>query len=139
MNTTTYIHTELRNLECAANVALDQIRRSTNLRDVVLGMNVQVPPLLRSLRHLTPSLSRIEREAFRRAESIARGQIAALGEELDEAAFLRQRGLLMNEWRHLRGRFPKLATYVQVESDRLLAKLRPHHNFPHRCAASATR
>lgn len=124
MNTSTFIDNELRNLEIRGRMALEQIHRSTNIREVIAGMNVPVPAMLRSLRNSVSSLSRIERTAYGRAESIVRAQLAALAEEEDEQSFLRHRGRLMTEWRLIQGRFPRLAAFIQVESERLRAKYR---------------
>lgn len=124
MNTSTFIDNELRNLEIRGRMALEQIHRSTNIREVIAGMNVPVPAMLRSLRNSVSSLSRIERTAYGRAESIVRAQLAALAEEEDEQSFLRHRGRLMTEWRQIQGRFPRLAAFIQVESERLRAKYR---------------
>ena len=124
MNTSAFIDNELRNLEIQGRLALEQIHRSTTIREVIAGMNVPVPAMLRSLRNSVSSLSRIERTAYGRAESIVRAQLAALAEEDDEQSFLRHRGRLMTEWRQIQGRFPRLANFIQVESDRLRAKYR---------------
>ena len=124
MNTSAFIDNELRNLEIRGRLALEQIHRSTTIREVIAGMNVPVPAMLRSLRNSVSSLSRIERTAYGRAESIVRAQLAALAEEEDEQSFLRHRGRLMTEWRQIQGRFPRLANFIQVESERLRAKYR---------------
>ena len=118
MNTSAFIDNELRNLEIQGRLALEQIHRSTTIREVIAGMNVPVPAMLRSLRNSVSSLSRIERTAYGRA------QLAALAEEDDEQSFLRHRGRLMTEWRQIQGRFPRLANFIQVESERLRAKYR---------------
>lgn len=124
MNTSAFIDNELRNLEIQGRLALEQIHRSTTIREVIAGMNVPVPAMLRSLRNSVSSLSRIERTAYGRAESIVRAQLAALAQEEDEQSFLRHRGRLMTEWRQIQGRFPRLANFIQVESERLRAKYR---------------
>ena len=124
MNTSAFIDNELRNLEIQGRLALEQIHRSTTIREVITGMNVPVPTMLRGLRNSVSSLSRIERTAYGRAESIVRAQLAALAEEEDEQSFLRHRGRLMTEWRQIQGRFPRLAAFIQVESERLRAKYR---------------
>lgn len=123
MNTSAFIDNELRNLEIQGRLALEQIHRSTTIREVITGMNVPVPAMLRGLRNSVSSLSRIERTAYGRAESIVRAQMAALAEEEDEQSFLRHRGRLMTEWRQIQ-RFPRLAAFIQVESERLRAKYR---------------
>lgn len=139
MNANHYIHNELCQLESAAHVALCQIRNSKSIREVVQGMSVPVPAVVRSIRRLAPSFPRIESEAHRRAESIVRGQMSTLVEAGSEEEFLRLRGRYMQEWRQLNGRFPKLASYVQVESARLLARLRNPIQTNPRCQAPATR
>ncbi len=139
MNANHYIHNELRQLESSAHVALGQIRNSKSIREVVLGMNVPVPAVVRSIRRLAPSYPRIESEAHRRAESIVRGQMSTLEAAESEEEFLRLRGRYQPEWRQLNGRFPKLASYVQVESARLLARLRNPNQTQSRCPAPATR
>lgn len=139
MNANHYIHNELCLLESAAHVALCQIRNSKSIREVVQGMSVPIPAVVRSLRRLAPSYPRIESEAHRRAESIVRGQMSTLVEACSEEEFLCLRGRYMHEWRQLNGRFPKLASYVQVESARLLARLRAPIQTNPRCPAPTTR
>lgn len=124
MNSSAFIDNELRTLEIRGRQALEQIHRSQNIREVIAGMNVPVPAELRSLRSSVRSLCRLERTAYGRAEILVRAQLRALGEEDDEQAFLRHRGRLMKEWRHQQGRFPRLVAFIQVESERLYAKLR---------------
>ena len=139
MNANHYIHKELRQLESSAHVALGQIRNSKSIREVVLGMNVPVPAVVRSIRRLAPSYPRIESEAHRRAESIVRSQMSTLEAAGTEEEFMRLRARYQLEWRQLNGRFPKLASYVQVESARLLARLRNPNQTQSRCQAPATR
>lgn len=139
MNANHYIHNELRHLESAAHVALNQIRCSRTIREVVQGMSVQIPAVLRGIRHMAPSFPRIESEAHRRAESIVRTQIAQLAESASEAEFLKQRAALQREWQQLRGHFPKLASYTQVESNRLLVRLRAPSQSASRHGMPATR
>jgi hypothetical protein len=124
MNTTTYLQAETHRLESAANLAIARIRQSQSVSQVIQGMSFPVPPILRSLRHLSPAVRRVRSEAHRRAESIVRAQVATLGELRDETEFLQKRGALVKEWIQLNGRFPRLATYVRVESDRRLAQIR---------------
>ena len=133
-----YIHNELRQPESAAHVALCQVRNSKSIREVVLGKSVPVPAIVRSIRRLAPSYPRIESEAHRRAESIVRGHLSILEATKSEDEFLRLRGRYMQEWRQLNGRFPKLASHVQVESSRLLARLRTTIQSQIRCSAPAT-
>ena len=136
MNTTNYVHAEAHRLECAANLAIARIRRSQSVSQVIQGMSFPVPPILRSLRHLSPAVRRVRSEAHQRAESIVRAQVATLGELHDETEFLQKRGALVKEWIQLNGRFPRLATYVRVETDRQLAQIRASHLNPRRDAPS---
>lgn len=139
MNANHYIHNELRQLENAAHLALGQIRSSKSIQEVVRGMRFPVPPIVRSIRRLAPSFPRIEAEAHRRAESIVRSQISVLQQASSESEFLRLRGQYQQEWHQLNGRFPKLASFVQVESGRLLSRLRNPNQSQQRCVAPATR
>lgn len=138
MKANLYIHNELGQLESAAHVALGQIRNSKSIREVVLGMNVPVPAVVRRIRHLAPTYPRIESEAHRRAESIVRGQMSTLEAAGSEEEFMRLRARYQLEWRQLNGRFPKLASYAHVESARLLARLRNPNQTQSRCPAPAT-
>lgn len=101
MNANHYIHNELHQLENAAHLALGQIRNSKSIREVVRGMSIPVPPIVRSIRRLAPSVPRIEAEAHRRAESIVRSQISALQQASSESEFLRLRGRYQREWYQL--------------------------------------
>ena len=121
MNTTPYIQAETHRLECTAHLAIDRIRRSQSVSQIIQGMALPVPPILRGLRHLSPA---VRSEAHRRAESIVRAQVATLSEIRDETEFFQKRGAFLKEWILLNGRFPRLATYVRVESDRRLAQIR---------------
>ena len=129
MKTTSYIRSELERLENSANTALNRIRKSRDLAEVIREMALPIPPGLRSLRHTSPAVRRVRIEAQRRAESLVRNQIALLAEIRDEAEFLRTRGALTKEWHRLNGHFPSLASLVKVESDRLLNQIRlPYQN-----------
>ena len=136
MNTTNYVHAEAHRLECAANLAIARIRQSQSVSQVIQGMSFPVPPILRSLRHLSPAVRRVRSEAHRRAESIVRAQVATLSEVRDEPEFFQKRGAFLKEWVLLNGRFPRLATYVRVESDRRLAQIRASHLNSRRDAPS---
>ena len=133
MNTTPYIQAETHRLECTAHLAIDRIRRSQSVSQIIQGMALPVPPILRGLRHLSPA---VRSEAHRRAESIVRAQVATLGEIRDETEFLQKRGAFLKEWIQLNGHFPRLATYVKVECDRRLAQIRASHLNPRRDAPS---
>lgn len=139
MNANHYLHHELRQLENAAAAALCQIRNSRSIRGVVQGMSVQVPPILRPVRRLANSYPRLEPEAHRRAESIVRSQIATLSSATSEEEFHRLRNQYMQEWRLLNGRFPKLASMVQVEGQKALARLRAQDKSQSRCSAPTNR
>ena len=136
MNTTTYIHAEMRHLESTAHLAIDRIHRSQNISQVIQGMALSIPPVLRGLRHLSPAVRRVRSEAHRRAESIVRAQVATLSEIRDEPEFFQKRGAFLKEGILLNGRFPRLATYVRVESDRRLAQIRVSHLNSRRDAPS---
>ena len=136
MNTTAYVQAEAHRLDCAANMAIVRIRRSQSVSQIVRGMALPVPPILRSLRNLSPSIRRVRSEAHRRAESIVRAQVATLGEIRDETEFLQKRGAFLKDWIQLNGHFPRLATYVKVECDRRLAQIRASHLNPRRDAPS---
>ena len=133
MNTTPYIQAETHRLECTAHLAIDRIRRSQSVSQIIQGMALPVPPILRGLRHLSPA---VRSEAHRRAESIVRAQVATLSEVRDEPEFFQKRGAFLKEWILLNGRFPRLATYVRVESDRRLAQIRTSHLNSRRDAPS---
>ena len=133
MNTTPYIQAETHRLECTAHLAIDRIRRSQSVSQIIQGMALPVPPILRGLRHLSPA---VRSEAHRRAESIVRAQVATLSEIRDETEFFQKRGAFLKEWVLLNGRFPRLATYVRVESDRRLAQIRVSHLNSRRDAPS---
>ena len=133
MNTTPYIQAETHRLECTAHLAIDRIRRSQSVSQIIQGMALPVPPILRGLRHLSPA---VRSEAHRRAESIVRAQVATLSEIRDEPEFFQKRGAFLKEGILLNGRFPRLATYVRVESDRRLAQIRVSHLNSRRDAPS---
>ena len=130
MDTNYFIHHELRVLENSARAALCNIRQAKTIRDVVHSMSVPVPAVVRALRRLAPSYPKIDQEAHRRAESIVRIQIGNLATIADEDEFLRQRARFQAEWRLLGGRFPKAASYVHIESSRILSRLRTQSTFP---------
>ena len=136
MNTTPYIQAETHRLECTAHLAIDRIRRSQSVSQIIQGMALPVPPILRGLRHLSPAVRRVRSEAHRRAESIVRAQVATLSEIRDEPEFFQKRGAFLKEGILLNGRFPRLATYVRVESDRRLAQIRASHLNSRRDAPS---
>ncbi len=121
MNTSTFICNEVRRTEQVASLALARIRRAETIRELAASMDINVRAELRSLKHLMPSVGRAKREACRRAEQIVRRQLQSLLKHTDSRAFLAARGPLMADWRHLFGRFPRLAEYVRVESSRLWA------------------
>lgn len=124
MNANDYIFNELRILDNASHHALNQIRCSKRIRDVVSAMCIPVPTVLRGIKRTCPAFARIEADAHRKAESIVRAHLTELTETATEEDFIRQRALYVREWHLLNGRFPKLASLVQVESRRHLARLR---------------
>ncbi len=115
MNASTYINNELRKLEAMARQALEKIQASRTIAEVISGMRVPVPAHLHCLRASAPSLSRIERTAFSKAEAIVRAQLLTLAQLQDDSAKQRQRERLMNEWRQLHGHFPRLGAFIQAE------------------------
>lgn len=121
MNTSTFIRKEVRRTEQVASLAIARIRRAVTLCELAAAMNINVRADLRSLKHLLPSVGRAKREAERRAEHIVRSQLQVLAAVTDSREFLRLRGPLMADWRHLFGRFPRLASHVQSEANRLWA------------------
>lgn len=137
MNSSIFIHKEVRRVEQVTRLAIERIRRATSIRDLTSSMHVNVRAELRALKHLMPSIDRARQEASRRAKAIVRKQLEVLASADNTSDFLAKRGPLMSDWRYLSGHFPRLAVYVREESSRLWVMCVRHEFQRNQTARSA--
>lgn len=113
-----YIDRETRKVENQCSMAMQQIRRARNLREVVQANHVHVQPYLRSL--VRSDVTRVHRAMEEKATEIIDQQLAdlaAMPYEERKAAIGR---MMMQEWNYLRGNLPSHFHRVEMEQHKLL-------------------